>query len=601
MSRPALFTVLGALGLVGVGSSLVACDSSSSDVAADTGSLDCNSASSCGSGALCRGGHCEVVDVPYKNLIIEVLPAVSKASDEYGGQHYLLRRDLPVSGVLPLELETTTEFQAAMQLPKASCAKVAGGAELPLPIVVELHQSPEYSGIHYNKVFGTSSAQLASGAVVLRVSPGKWDLYVRPVNPPSGEPSDCTPAPFWVRRQQLAAGVVSWVQRFPTASLLDVDVVLAKDAPSLETWRLDMIEPLEGRALSAEVTLGAPSVFTDGSQHHQLRLAYGAVSGAGSTQVKGQELLRLRPGKDDVGPTYYVVRSTVDLFGTGSAVFNQIQSIPRVVEVQGRVQGRDDRQPVRAQLFVTARPTSSKSTNGLLSSFSLSVDTKSDGSFSFKTIAGALDVVVVPTNDSGYATSAQVLEVSELQAVQAGKLLRVTPGLPVSGQITLADGSPAPLGTLVQLTPSASAAPLAFRDALLAPSVRAERVITVNVDSSGRLSSAGDSGTYDLSARPPDSSGLPWGVRSAVVLKAGSVVPGPMALAWPWVLGGVVTVPGPVKRLPLADAIVRAYVRLDGQGRVTYSDTSPKSLMPIAETRSLDDGSYQLLLPPEVQ
>jgi hypothetical protein len=126
--------------------------------------------------------------------------------------------------------------------------------------------------------------------------------------------------------------------------------------------------------------------------------------------------------------------------------------------------------------------------------------------------------------------------------------------------------------------------------------------------------------SFDLSARPPDGSRFPWLIRSGVFVST-DVALGQLTLPLPIVHRGVVQIPQPDSEpLSVPSALIRAYVMRDDTGAVIRSpgglascasssstgSTGPaarciRSVLQVAETRAANDGTFELVLPSELQ
>lgn len=129
----------------------------------------------------------------------------------------------------------------------------------------------------------------------------------------------------------------------------------------------------------------------------------------------------------------------------------------------------------------------------------------------------------------------------------------------------------------------------------------------------------GNGAWFDLSAISPDGSRLPWLVHPSFEVDVGRIDLGRLDVKLPIVQWGVVQLPVPNKEpLPIPRALIRAYVLRDQNGNAitdptgmpscanpdtsmttATSGTAPciRSVLQVAEARSRDDGSFELILP----
>jgi hypothetical protein len=237
-----------------------------------------------------------------------------------------------------------------------------------------------------------------------------------------------------------------------------------------------------------------------------------------------------------------------------------------------------------------------------------------DGKFSLALLPGTYKVYAVPgassvTGESGSvvrmgAASQTDWEIAAEPVLQAGKLVELTPvrhltgaafepgtGEPAVGSIVTAIASPR--SVQVDLLTQAALGSLAF-----APSAQ-----NATVDSQGRFDVQADPGVFDISVRPPEASGFPWYVASNVVVPPAP--PGNAALdlgspilPLPVPYRGQVSVPlAENMTRPVAEALLRAYVYLDEDGKYTGDPTRAVSVVQVGETRADELGNFELLIP----
>jgi hypothetical protein len=125
---------------------------------------------------------------------------------------------------------------------------------------------------------------------------------------------------------------------------------------------------------------------------------------------------------------------------------------------------------------------------------------------------------------------------------------------------------------------------------------------------------------FDMSVRTLDGSRFPWLVRTGVAVESDLNL-GPLALPLPIVQQGVVDIPnGPAEKpIPVAGALITAYVMRNDLGAYVQDPNGLKSctsvgsgpmqpdvrcirsVLQVAETRSTNDGSFELVLPSTIE
>jgi hypothetical protein len=164
----------------------------------------------------------------------------------------------------------------------------------------------------------------------------------------------------------------------------------------------------------------------------------------------------------------------------------------------------------------------------------------------------------------------------------------------------------------------------AFRPRAVSAPVVGGRFTLQDVDC-GSCSNAAEGGlplggaSFDLTVRPPDGSRLPWLIRPGVYVSTSVVLP-TLPLSLPIVHRGVVQIPQKGSAPPVARALIQAYVMRDDRGDViknpaglascsssltTLSAKSAvrciRSVLQVAATQAAEDGTFELVLPSEMQ
>jgi hypothetical protein len=110
-----------------------------------------------------------------------------------------------------------------------------------------------------------------------------------------------------------------------------------------------------------------------------------------------------------------------------------------------------------------------------------------------------------------------------------------------------------------------------------------------------------DPGKFDVSMRPPASSGYAWFVKPGVDTTDGPQDLGVVGRKAPSALRGTTTglfVEGKaVSTKAIGSCSVRAYAYLDKDLAYTRDDAAAVSVVQVAETRSDENGAFRLLVP----
>jgi len=572
----------------------------------------CSSDADCGQGH-CVDGSCVASGSRISTVLLELTPAVSDSSDEYAGMRFLTTMQLDAVGDIDVSLPVVTDITVGMSPPQQDCPSVDTDAQGHVAVRVELLQTTGLQGVNAELFYGESGQVDATNQALLHVPPGKFDLYVQPEDASNGgqiaADDPCALAPLLIRRESIAAGNVSWEQRFPVARTLEIDVQhspassVDEDNP-FQDWQLDLVDPLAGRRLSTVTTVGEPEVDDQGIWHYAASIAYNPISGADADQLRGSELVRLRPPADVLAPTFYAARSTLDLFDTGKGVLDQVARLPSLVTVEGRVESEDDAEPVPSRVTVEAKPASSDGL-GVLMSFRQTVDTDADGKFAVKVAAGTQRVTVVPLDDVEHAVLEAEWIIASTPERQAGKLLALPSSSKLTGVVLSPSGTEPMQAATIHAMPSRLARSDTFIDNLLGNSGNLGlRSATATVDTEGAFAMKVDLGNFDITVRPPQHSGFPWGIRPSTTVAEGVTGLGEVQISLPFMYTGTVTVPGQTDsgaRVALPGTLLRVFALFDADQRLSDDMTQARRAVELWESRCDSEGRFELLLPERLE
>ena len=191
---------------------------------------------------------------------------------------------------------------------------------------------------------------------------------------------------------------------------------------------------------------------------------------------------------------------------------------------------------------------------------------------------------------------------------QAGKIVELDPIVKVSGTAYAPQRSEPALGAVV----TAVASPLSMQKDLLTQAAEGSTPYAPSAESgvvgeNGSFTVHADPGDFDISLRPPASSGFSWFVTHYPVRQQPMNEPatfGVLVMPYPVPYTGRVTVVdakgaedgiGSVRGL--SQALIRASIYLDQDGSYIDDPTRAASVLQIGETRADRDGQFELLIP----
>lgn len=591
----------------------VGCGASAPDLASGSDSGNsCELDSDCGNGR-CTSGRCVASGNTIEYVMVEISPPVGVGSGEYGDVRYLLPRRLGSDHVLDFALDVVAELSVAVSPPQADCAAVGVDDEGHLPIAVKAYVDNGIHGIDSSIVEASSAQSVGTSAksntVTVSLPPGLVDLYLLPLaegrtSDATGDPDGhCDLAPLLARGQTIAPGVVSMKQPMPPVDHVNVDVVapVGTDGQSLlEGWTIDMVEPLGGKRLSTRALLSNATSDANGRLHYDIRLAYHPIVGLDADKLDGAELFRVAPPTDVLAPTYYVARSAMDLFDASKVVLSQIDSVSSPVVMSGFVESNVDGSPVRADIVATLS-SQDAGVSGALAHYQVTTSTDAAGKFELRLLAGKYRIVAIPAASSPYAAWSGEWTVAASPVEQAGKLILVGPMHTLTGVAYSAMRRETLAGVTLSASPSSLGKRPTFLDELLGKGepvgVRSQTVVA---DARGVFEIPVDEGRYDVSVRPAEGTGYPWGVRPSVGAGSAATEPLYLELPNPVAYSGTVTAhgsdPGGAAGV-LPGALLRFYALFDESGQLADSSVPAVSSVEIGHARADEAGTYRVLLP----
>jgi hypothetical protein len=442
--------------------------------------------------------------------------------------------------------------------------------------------------------------------------PGTYDVYIQPTS----STDRCPLPPRLLRGVEVPEVVAGWAVPatldLPHATYLSGDV--QRRSGTLMGWKVDVVDPQEGRVLSTSSTLGSTGAgkVTNFAVYYQAVGTPAANSdGANATLPTGTSaLLRMMPPENVAAPTVYWDLAVADLNGDGKLDLDMsgVPAPDQLVHVDGRVQGlaSDDGAPATLR-FASVTLTGAMA---LTATFNRTVKTDDQGRYGVDLFPGEYRVVASPaalSKDGGYGRTASMSSspwaLTETRAIvtrpQTPFLsIRLSPKRVVRGMGLAGPDGDAALGATFAANPTLTADDFGVLRGALAQATVLPSGASVTLGERGSFSVALDPGTFDLSLRPKDGSNFAWWVAPGVTLSAPTDADDVMSLSprlpLPVAIEGVMrapadateTNPSPTKR-GLSNASVQVYARAPKGSAVTR----------VAETRTDANGQYRLSLP----
>jgi hypothetical protein len=560
----------------------------------------------CESSADCSAGVCDpelrICRAPAGGLGT-VLFRISPTSES---KQYSLLSFIDVQSAIPLEggaldldVPEPAEFTGEVKLPPdVSCAGYGSNASPTIPVRVVFRPS--------ERVFGLATADQAFDTQAVtrlgepyqfgaRLSPGDYDVYIRP-DPTESYEGSCAVAPTVIRRWQSPVGKltapgddqpVPFYLSPPRKLSVSVQWPISVDgnsAEALQGWKVDLIDPLTGWALSAPTPLALELLPDAGSVRYVADVLFSELP---DPDARGKELVRLTPPEGVTAPSFVIERWAIEGLSADTARIESIQSLPTPVRVGGAVVVNDaeGQNPVASGdltlRFVSENPPV----------YFSAVTEYRDGKFEVDLLPGVYEVYAIPSasgTQQSYAVTRTTLEVSDQLVQQHGKSVRIDPTSRLSG-VALGPSGQAVIGARV----SAIASPEPPGRVWTALGLSRPKPLAVDgtVGPTGTFAMDVHPGALNVSIRPDTSTGFAWLSRPNVLVQEGIHDLGTLPLPPPVVYEGFVA-----GAHPLGSALIEAYVFLDAQG---YTDErgGARSVVQVAETRADELGRFRLLLP----
>jgi len=630
----ALARFLLCLGLPAAGCAVAAGAPSSSDLAVN----QCESTEDCGGGE-CQDHLCHATHGDLSSLLVTVTRADS------GATHYL---DYPATGKLSqsgvnagsIALPSLVQLTGSLRVPigdgacKPTFIRGMGQTISPneadgeIPGDIVFRRSRRTPGLPVDTYRGVADPNgYTFGA---NLPPDDYDIYIRPLKQPLNDKgrgdTDCAIPPRLILKQSVTGNLDF---KLVAASKLDVNVVWPKGG-SPAGWTLDLVDPATSYAMSLPRVLTDLDFISESANEntYAVKLDYVPIYGPDAKGVLepqpiGTAVLRLTPpvdpdpntsSPDDViAPVLFaqLTGTSVDPDQSDSppAELRQSAALPDKVTVQFQLELYRDASPAAGSVLLTATDLpgfsepSSSSASGI--SFTRTVTVDATGLGMVDLLPGTYRVVVTPDascdSTSCLRTTQTTWAVPASPSLQKGKTLQIFDAVQLGGSATVANGAPA-VGATVRALASPSIVDLNIMNQGDAKADILPRSRFGQVDAQGDFFFGIDSGTYDFRVEPDPGTGFAWLVHPQVTIaeSVGEKDLGGLRVPLPIVYRGQITSGSSESQAIVPSALIRAFVYLARDGKVTPQPTEGAVAVQVAETHSDSAGNFTLLVPAKV-
>jgi hypothetical protein len=603
---------------------------------ATAGANGCENDTQC-DGQLCdaRFGACVARRGELDGVLMEIAPPTSVRG--YGGFRFFQdRTDLSRSSqdldvVVPVVTHVIGQLATTDPAVLATCP-FAGQTTLPARVTF----TPTEQVLGLNVVAYQGSTVVADGEHSFEVAlpEGEYDVYIEPLLD-TGEDT-AIPSEDCVLVPQLSRGIVVTGDRveltFNQATPLPLDVTVVA-VEGFQDWIVDLIHPVTGQVLSTREPLELSGDATD----YRASIHYSLVTGA-DYAPSGQELVRLTPPQGVQAPVVLMSRAGLEVFTPGQARIENLEPFGGFRDFEVSVVEKGGDEPVLGTVTFSATRLLGVA-EGVFTSLEVTAEIDAEGGARARLLPGEYRVRTTPVPYSGYSASQTTLTVSSSSS--EAQRVEVPTAVELRGRLGLPGGVESLVGTEVFVDPTALGDDCDASDAVscgqrfdpvlsraLAQDPFLPRQAVGLVDEDGRFAieevdcgacEAEHGVMFDVSLRPPQSSRLPWFVKTPVAV-AGDLDLGVLSMGYPVIHQGQVrvtdaTCPSP-ESCVLPGALVSAYVLIDDAGEVVtdpaalrrcttiVSDVESlaatrcaRAALKVAETRADDIGRFELLLP----
>jgi hypothetical protein len=557
----------------------------------------CTSDADCATGASCVSDRCIGTNVDLSDLIVQVRP---NAGASYGASTSFL---LPVrNSFATIKKDAAFDVNYPIELPRAvditagtvhldystTCYGPSTNSKVSVPATITFERVSALAGFRSDSYTVTAAKKSDTSPKFefeASLLPGKYSVYIQPEIVP-----DCLdqPPPAFFPSQTIGASTdgAEWSVIAPTTLGGDIQI---PDGGDLTGWRLDIVEPSGGRAISTTQTL------------HQGMIAFAVNIGLSFVWIDHNvsPIIRLRPPAGEARPSVYwgLIESLSSQ--TKAEVHLSVANLqidPREVEIQ--VLDPDNKGVLSSVQIQSVSLSGDVKKNA---AYSIDVSqTDLQGLFKLRLPPGTYQFRATPLVDPTLATSDMDLVVPPLDPTVAGNPCFCGRVIPVAKKVAVSGTVSTPMGealssATISLSPSQPEAVNFWKRVVQAidPRPLAPRSEISSTDATGTFGFYVDPGPSDLTVTPGDQSGFPWLVRPRVQVQALSGVQlDNLTLPNPAVLRGTVSDPS---QAPAANVVVEGWLP------VRNADGSPPTtVIQIGATTSDENGHYTLILPASI-
>ncbi len=557
----------------------------------------CTTDTDCGASGRCIEDTCVATSADLGDLVVEVeVPA--GAAYAPNTTHVLSPRDedLVLTGdsagfyefhdlILTelVEVVTTLEVQNL----SADCGGLAD-AEGHVPIRVELSPvegvfGPIPPGVSTRIYDAATQPELLTNEVSMSVPAGSYDVYITPLvpDPPAEQPdpyAGCVLPPRLLRSRNVNDGRIADVVVF------DPDkrgVSGSVEGINVNDWTVSLIDNKKGRLMSDIVPL------TLAQQASNFTLAYWSENDSEGLDT----VLRLSPPAGPAAtlgaPIFYWKLSGLPGLSANVSIAQLGDVSP--IAVSGTVIDADSDVSVPSILTIHSNELFLGFGENVI--YRRTIETDAEGGFGgISLLPGQYTVIIQPVSGDDLAVTQDTLLLNK--GNQGGVTLTVKRKRTLDGRARTAQGTNASNINAV-LEPTIPAAATYLQNVKQIIPVPPSSASTIT-DSAGAFSLPVDPGRFNLSLRPAQTTNLPWTVVSSYHIDdtdepiddISLEIPNPVIL-----FGQVIG-----NSRSIGNARIRAWLR-PRVAMDTMGSTSEPPWVQVAETTSLDNGSFRLLLP----
>lgn len=557
---------------------------------------DCAANASCSSSGTCIGTNVDLSD-----LIVQVRP---NAGASYGAStsfvlpvndSFASVKDAAFDVYYPIELPAPVSITAGtVHLDYKSSCYPGPESETSVPATITFDRVSKLAGFRSDSYTVTAAKKSVTSPRFefdASLLPGKYSVYIQPEIVP-----DCLdqPPPVFYPSQEIGAATdgTDWTVITPTKLGGDIQI---PDGGDLTGWRLDIVEPTQGRVISTTQKL----------QQGMVAFAVNVNLSFVWNDLTVSPYIRLRPPVGEARPSVYW--GLIESLSSQSkaevhlSVAN-LQIDPREVEIQVQ-------DPENKGVFSSVQVQSVKLSGDVEKNAAYAVDvsqTDLQGVFKLKLPPGTYQFRATPLGDPTLATGDMDLVVPKADPTVQGNPCFCGRVLPVAKKVTVTGAVVTPMlaplsGAAISLSPSQPDAVNFWKRVVHAvdPRPLAPRSEISSTDDSGSFGFRVDPGPSDLTVIPGEQSGFPWLVRARVQVQASSGVQlTDLTLPNTAILRGTVTNPATATD---ASPTPAANVVVEGWLPVQNADGSPPTtVIQIGATTSDENGRYTLFLPASI-